>query len=84
MAKGRRVWAVRFFASENGKGVQRTVYLGDEPELLHRARVLLDAYRQQTLWVKEVALFARLARVAVRHWQVPVVEQVGAPPGVEC
>jgi hypothetical protein len=62
-ARGRRVWALRFRLREQGRTVQRSVYLGgdDQPELLGRARDFLRQCRAQALWPGEVAASARMA-----------------------
>jgi hypothetical protein len=62
-ARGRRVWALRFRVRDQGRTVQRSVYLGgdDQPELLGRARDFLRQCRAQALWPGEVAASARMA-----------------------
>ena len=63
VAAGRRVWKVRFVVREGGRRVHRAIYVGgdDQPELLERARRLLEVYRAQGRWGQEVAAFARFA-----------------------
>ena len=63
VASGRRVWKVRFVVREGGRRVHRAIYVGgdDQPELLERARRLLELYRAQGRWGEEVAAFARFA-----------------------
>jgi hypothetical protein len=54
---------VRFVIRDAGRRVHRAVYIGgdDQPELLESARRLLELYRAQGRWGKEVAAFARFA-----------------------
>ena len=61
VASGRRVWRVRFVVRVGGRRVHRAVYIGNQPELLERARRLLELYRAQGRWGQEVAAFARFA-----------------------
>ena len=63
VAAGRRVWKVRFVVREGGRRVHRAIYVGgdDQPELLERARRLLELYRAQGRRGEEVAAFARFA-----------------------
>ena len=61
VASGRRVWKVRFVIREGGRRVHKAVYIGNQPELLERARRLLELYRAQGRWGEEVAAFARFA-----------------------
>jgi hypothetical protein len=65
-ANARRVWVIRFMARDGDRRVQRSIYIaGDEqPELLDRARRLLDLYRQRRRWPAQIAAYARLARAA--------------------
>ena len=63
VASGRRVWRVRLVVRVGGRRVHRAIYVGgdDQPELLERARRLLEVYRAQGRWGEEVAAFARFA-----------------------
>ena len=61
VASGRKVWRVRLVVREGGRRVHKAVYLGDRPELLERARRLLELYRAQGRRGEEVAAFARFA-----------------------
>ena len=63
VASGRRVWKVRLVIREGSRRVHRAIYVGgdDQPELLERARRLLELYRAQGRWGEEVAAFARFA-----------------------
>jgi hypothetical protein len=67
VASGRRVWRVRLVVRAGGRRVHRSIYVGgdDQPELLDRARRLLEQYRAQGRWAGEVAAFARLAAAFV-------------------
>jgi hypothetical protein len=58
---GREVWAIRYFDEEGGTRVQRSIYVGDCPELVDRARRLLGRYRERQHWPEEIAVYARLA-----------------------
>ena len=61
LASGRRVWSVRFDDPGEGGRVQRSIYIGSDPELVERARRLLARYRQRDGWCKEVSIFARVS-----------------------
>jgi hypothetical protein len=63
---GRRSWVVRFCTREDGRTVQRSLYVcsDDQPELLGRVRELLCRYRAASGWAREVASFARFAASA--------------------
>ena len=54
---GLRVYSLRF--SEPGQRRQRAVYLGPDGELVHRARALIERYRERERRVKEVEAAAR-------------------------
>jgi hypothetical protein len=58
---GRKFWAIRYFDDACGARVQRSIYVGDHPELVERARRLLGSYRERQHWPAEVAAYARLA-----------------------
>jgi hypothetical protein len=58
---GRETWVVRFVDTSGGKRVQRSVHVGTDPELVHRARHLLGRYRQRQRWPEEIATYVRLA-----------------------
>jgi hypothetical protein len=61
-----RFWVVRFYVRDNGRTVQRSVYVGldHETELRRRVEELLQRYRAPRHWPKEVASFARFAASA--------------------
>ena len=67
VASGRRVWKVRLVVRVGGRRVHRAIYVGgdDQPELLERARRLLEVYRAQGRWGQEVAAFARFAAALI-------------------
>jgi hypothetical protein len=65
VASGRRIWKARFVIREGGRRVHKAVYLGSQPELLERARRLLELYRAQGRRGEEVAAFARFAAAFV-------------------
>jgi hypothetical protein len=58
---GREVWVIRYVDEEGGARVQRSIYVGDHPELVVRARRLLGRYRERQHWPEEIASYARLA-----------------------
>jgi hypothetical protein len=62
-ARGRRVWAVRFVAAQDGRPIHRSIFVGGDevPELLERTRFLLEGYRLPRRWAEEVQGYARLA-----------------------
>ncbi len=63
IARGRRVWVVRFVVREGGRRVHKAIYIGnnDVPELIERACALLEEYRRMGRWADEVEGYARLA-----------------------
>ena len=61
VAAGRRVWKVRLVVRVGGRRVHRAVYIGNQPELLERARRQLELCRAQGRREEEVAAFARFA-----------------------
>jgi hypothetical protein len=54
---GLRVYSVRF--REPGEKRQRAIYLGEDGELVRRARALIEGYRERERRVKEVEAAAR-------------------------
>ena len=58
---GREVWAIRYFDEVGVARVQKSVYVGDSPELVDRARRLLGRYRERQHWPEEIAAYSRLA-----------------------
>ena len=54
MARGRRVWSVRFHAPDSdGRSVHRAIYVGDDSVLLKRSRRLLASFRSRQRWPAE-------------------------------
>jgi hypothetical protein len=60
MAGSRRIWMVRFFADRDGSRRQCAIYLGDQPELIEKAREFLAVLRSQGRLAKELVLCAKL------------------------
>jgi len=62
-ARGRRVWVVRYVVRVGGRRVHRSIYIGgdDVPELIERARSLLEEYHRTGRWEYEVEHYARMA-----------------------
>ena len=61
-ANGKTVWRVRFCEpGEDGKVIRRAIYIGSDPELVERARLLLQSFRNETELAKETAALAKLA-----------------------
>jgi hypothetical protein len=58
---GREVWVIRYLDEVGGARVQKSVYVGDSPDLVDRARRLLGRYREREHWPEEIAAYARLA-----------------------
>ncbi len=60
-ACGRRVWLLRFKVEQDGRRVQRAVYIGgdDQPELLQRVKNMLVLYRDRGHWTTESAGVSR-------------------------
>ena len=54
---GLRVYSLRYAAPEEKR--QRAVYLGEDGELVRRARALIEQYREQERRVKEIEAAAR-------------------------
>ena len=54
---GLRVYSVRY--TEPGQRRQRAVYLGEDGELVRRARAVIEGYREQERRVREVEAAAR-------------------------
>jgi hypothetical protein len=62
-ARGRIVWALRYRARHEGRPIHRSLYLGTDERGLLRERVcgLLDLYRQQGRWLRQLPALVRLA-----------------------
>jgi hypothetical protein len=60
-ASGRRVAVVRFVEVVNGAKIHRSLYIGDQPELLARTQRWLDHCRVNGRVAADVAGHARLA-----------------------
>src|SRR5579871_2977875 len=60
-AHGRQVWVVRFATEDANEQIQRTIYLGDQSELIQRAKALLSRFRSRRHWKREIAADVRLA-----------------------
>lgn len=83
-------WFLRFTGAGNEPAVCRSLYIcraGDQ-ELLERTRELLRQYRAPRGWVKEVKVFARLARSVWESLPAPLKKRgsrhrrcVGRPNG---
>jgi hypothetical protein len=58
-AAQRKVWVVRFLDQQGGRAVHRSIYIGDHPELVRRARQQLEQYRAWGQGAHEVAAYAR-------------------------
>ena len=64
--RGGPVWRLRFRdRSPTGKLVERTIRIGKNPELVRRARELLERCHQRGAWRTEIAGLSRLSAVAV-------------------
>jgi hypothetical protein len=62
LASGRRVWSLRFVAEmADGRIVQRSIYIGTDPELVNRAQQLLCQYRREPKEAKEMEALEGLA-----------------------
>jgi hypothetical protein len=44
---------------EDGRKVQRSIYIGNDPRLVQRVRELLLQYRWRAQWAREAREFAR-------------------------
>ena len=66
-ASGRRVWSVRYRQEDqSGRRVHKTIYLGDNAELIRRAQGLLDQFRRREAWYREVESMAKLTAALCR------------------
>jgi hypothetical protein len=62
LASGRRVWSLRFVEPlADGRSVQRSIYVGGNPELVSRVRQLLGRYRRESQDAKNMNALSRLA-----------------------
>ena len=60
--KHRTCWRLRFYQRvPDGRVVQRSVHVGAHPELVRRARLLLEAYRRPRELMRETAALVRVA-----------------------
>ena len=63
--RGGYVWRLRYYERlEDGRLVQRTIRIGRDPVLVHRAEELLKACRRRQQLLEEIPLLARLVRAA--------------------
>lgn len=69
----RRVAVVRFVVQEEGgRRTQKSIYVGDDAELISRTRALLASYHERASWPRQVAEMARLsASLGWRLGQLP-------------
>jgi hypothetical protein len=66
-ASGRRVWSVRYRQEDrSGRRVHKSIYLGDNAELIRRAQGLLDQFRHREAWYREVESMAKLTAALCR------------------
>src|SRR5262245_2122716 len=62
LAGRRRVWSLRFVDRTSAdRPVQRSIYVGSDPELVHRTQDLLDDLRRSCRWTREATAFANIA-----------------------
>lgn len=47
-------WCIRYSESVDGRRRQRTIYVGQDPILLERAKCLLEHYRSLDRWEREL------------------------------
>jgi len=55
---GSTVHVLRFCERQQGRRIQRSIYLGADPELVRRAQALLEAFREPKRWEAEVTAAA--------------------------
>src|SRR5262249_17232585 len=62
-ARGRVVWVLRYRVRGEGKAVHRSIYLGADEggRLRERVRELLEGYRRQGQWLRQLPALVRLA-----------------------
>jgi type I site-specific restriction endonuclease len=66
-ASGRRVWSVRYRqADRSGRRVHKSIYLGDNAELIRRAQRLLEQFRRREDWCREVESMAKISTALYR------------------
>jgi hypothetical protein len=65
-ARGRRVWVVRFRASDEEGRRLRSIYVGDQPDLVRRAGALLAELQAPRRLAREAAAAARCVRAMAR------------------
>jgi hypothetical protein len=66
--RGGYVWRLRYYERlEDGRLVQRTIRIGRDPVLVHRAEELLKACRRRQQLLEEIPLLARLVRAAAAN-----------------
>ena len=62
-ARGRTVWVLRYRVRGEGKAVHRSIYLGADEggRLRRRVHELLEGYRRQGRWLRQLPALVRLA-----------------------
>jgi hypothetical protein len=75
---------VRYYEKREGRKVQRSIYLGADPQLVHRVRRLLQQWRLISQWAtkgdREAQAFAGLVRQAVQQAKGRAAETPPASP----
>lgn len=61
LARGRRVWSLRFYEMTSSGKVQRAIYLGGDDFLLQRTQELLNEFREDQRKQAEVEVFRQLS-----------------------
>lgn len=59
--RAQKVWCLRFFEWQDGREVQRSLYIGSDTELIHRTRDLLEQIREDRVFARQTAWLIRLA-----------------------
>jgi|SRR5579884_3974162 len=60
VARGRTVYWVRFRFSQEGCVTQKSIYIGDNPDLVARTRQLLGELRDAATWPRQVRAYSDL------------------------
>jgi len=68
---GRRAWSLRYSSHQDGRTVQRAIYLGAAPAIVERARRLLKTYRERRFWSEQASRYGAFAASLVLRFQRP-------------
>ena len=67
LSGGRRIWSVRFRKNRrNSRRIHAAIYVGSDPDLVRRARKLLDEFRGREASCREAEQIAKFAAAFCR------------------